>query len=291
MLYIQGLISVLIGIALGILVPDQAVRLKPLGDGFVKLIKMMIAPIIFCTVVHGIASVGDLRRLGRIGSKTLVYFEVVSTVALVVGLAVVNLLQPGKGITPPGESFRTNETAVQATSQQILQSESISTTEFLLDIIPKSYMGAFVEGDLLQVLLVSVLTATALTAMGEKAFPLIALVEQIGAVFFQIMQLCVKVAPIGALGAMAFTVGAYGVGALGQLLAWMLAYYLAAVIFMGLVLGSICWYRGFSLFRLLVHIKDNILLVIGTSSSESAMPAPVAPNIVKMFCGRQQITD
>jgi aerobic C4-dicarboxylate transport protein len=241
--------------------------MKPLADGFIKLVKMIIAPIIFCTVVHGIASMHDLKKLGRIGGKALLYFEVVSTFALVVGLVVVNLLKPGVGfnIDPATLDPAVGQGYAQAAHAQ-------STTEFFLNMIPKSFFDAFATGDLLQVLLVSVLTAFAISALGERGRPILRAVEFGSEIFFGIMRIIVQVAPLAALGAMAFTVGSYGLGALSRLLQLMLGFYLTAGIFVVGVLGAIGLLAGFSIFRLLNYIKEEIFLVLGTSSSETALP-------------------
>lgn len=269
-LYIQVLIAVVLGIALGACFPEQGKALKPLGDGFIKLIKMMIAPVIFCTVVHGVASMGDLKKLGRIGGKALLYFELVSTVALLVGLLVVNVMKPGAG-------FHANVADLGATASAVAhqyadKAEGMSTADFLLGIIPGSFVGAFTGGDLLQVLFVALLTAFALAGMGEKGRPILTAIEHGGEVFFKIMGIVVKAAPLGALGAMAFTVGSYGIGSLGRLVSLMLGFYLASGFFVLVVLGGIARWCGFSILRYLRYIKEELLLVLGTSSSETALP-------------------
>ncbi len=266
-LYLQVLIAVFFGILIGHFFPEFGKSLKPLGDGFVKLVKMIIAPIIFCTVVHGIASMSDLKKLGRIGGKTLLYFEVVSTFALAIGLLVVNVLKPGVGfnIDPATLDPSIGQGYAQAAHGQ-------SFVEWVLNIIPASFFGAFATGDLLQVLLVSILTAFAISMMGKSGEPILHAVEMGAQIFFGIMRLIVKVAPLAALGAMGFTVGSYGLGALNRLLELMLGFYLCAGIFVILVLGTIGWLAGFSIFRLLNYIKEEILLVFGTSSSETALP-------------------
>lgn len=272
-LYIQVLIAVALGIAVGYFFPDQGKALKPLGDGFVKLIKMMIAPIIFCTVVHGVASIGDLKKLGRIGGKTLLYFEIVSTLALAIGLLVVNVLKPGAGfhVNPADLGAK----AAQTAHEFVDKAHALSTTDFLLNIIPSSFVGAFTSGDLLQVLFVALLTAFALTALGSRGAPVLQVIDRTSEVFFAIMQMVVKVAPIGAFGAMAFTIGSYGIGSLQKLLALILGFYVTAALFVILVLGGIARWCGFSIFRFLRYIKEELLLVLGTSSSESALPSMI----------------
>ncbi len=234
-LYIQVLIAVVLGVFVGAIRPSWAVQLKPLGDGFINLVKMMIAPIIFCTIVHGIASVGDLKRLGRVGVKSLIYFEVVSTIALVIGLLVVNLLQPGVGITPEGKTFHVDPQQTQVAQGYVEKSKSMNVSDFLLHIIPSTFLSPFVSGDLLQVLFVSVLIACALVGMGKRGAPLLYWIEQISQLFFSVMQIVVKAAPIGAFGAMGYAIGAHGIGTLKQLLALMAGFYLTAFC-------SSCWF-------------------------------------------------
>lgn len=274
-LYVQVLIAVALGIIVGKLFPGLGKSLKPLGDGFIALVKMMIAPIIFCTVVHGVASMGDLKKLGRVGGKTLLYFEIVSTLALVIGLLVVNTLKPGEGFTPHGVAFHA-ESAAAATSHDFAEkAKTLSTTEFLLNIIPKTFLGAFVSGDLLQVLLVSILVAFAIAGMGESGKPVLHAIDCGAQVFFRLMGIVVKAAPLGAFGAMAYTVGGFGLGALSKLLWLMAGFYLTSGLFVVVILGGIARFSGFSIFRLLVHIKDELLLVLGTSSSETALPGMI----------------
>src|SRR6185503_8829476 len=241
--------------------PDLCKALKPFGDGFIKLVKMMIAPIIFCTVVHGVASMSDMRKLGRVGVKSLVYFEVVSTLALVIGLIVVNVFKPGAGfdIDPTGLDPQIGQTYAQ-------KAHSMDLVSFFLNIIPNTLFDAFVTGDLLQVLLVSGLTAFAITFMGDRREPVLHVVDQASHIFFGIMRIVVRLAPLGALGAMAFTVGSYGLGALNRLMALMAGFYVTAALFIFVVLGLIAWATGFSIFRFLAYIKEELLLVLGTSS-------------------------
>jgi aerobic C4-dicarboxylate transport protein len=271
-LYLQVLAAVLLGVLVGYFFPGFGRSLRPLGDGFIKLVKMMIAPIIFCTVVHGIASMGDLKRIGRIGAKALFYFEIVSTFALIIGLVVVNVLKPGEGFTPAGQSFHADAVAVSAEQGFVEKAHTLSTTDFLLNIIPSSFLGAFVSGDLLQVLLVALFVAFAISLMGQRGAPLLHAIEYATQLFFGIMHIIVKAAPIGAFGAMGYTVGSYGIGALNRLLLLMAGFYITAGLFVIVVLGTIAWLCGFSIFRYLNYIKDELLLVLGTSSSEVALP-------------------
>ena len=287
-LYIQVIIAVALGVAIGYFFPPVGKSLKPLGDGFIKLVKMMIAPIIFCTVVHGIASVGDLRKLGRVGVKSLVYFEIVSTIALVIGLIVVNVLQPGVGITASGEVYHANVEGTVSSNSYGEKAKSLNEVDFLLNIIPSSFLGAFVSGELLQVLLVAILVAFAIATMGEQGRPLLAAIEQIGSLFFGVMNIVVKAAPIGAFGAMGYTVGAHGLGTLGSLLWLMAGFYITSGLFVAIVLGSIAWWCGFSIFRFLGYIRDELLLVLGTSSSETALPGLIK-KMERLGCSKSTV--
>lgn len=272
LLYVQVIFAVILGVIIGYFSPAYGKSLKPLGDGFIKLVKMMISPIIFCTVVHGIASVGDLRKLGRVGIKSLVYFELVSTLALVLGLIVVNVLRPGDGITPPGETYHATQEEMASSAKYSEKAKSLNEVEFVLNIIPSSFLGAFVSGELLQVLFVAMLVAFAICSMGERGRPLLVGIEQLGSMFFVVMGIVVKLAPVGALGAMGYTVGAHGLVALGRLAWLMVGFYLTSGLFVVFVLGGISAACGFSVFRFLAYIKDELLLVLGTSSSETALP-------------------
>ncbi|MCX6890814.1 MAG: dicarboxylate/amino acid:cation symporter [Verrucomicrobia bacterium] len=269
-LYLQVLAGVALGIVVGWAWPELGKSLKPLGDGFIKLIKMIIAPIIFCTVVHGIASMRDLKKLGRVGFKTLLYFEAVSTLALVIGLVVVNLLKPGAGFNIDASTLDPSISKAYAE-----KAHAMSLADFLLNIIPRTFLEAFVSGDLLQVLLISILAAFSIAAMGERGRVYLQVMEHLGGLFFGVMGIIVKAAPIGAFGAMGFTIGSYGLGALNKLLALMAGFYLTAGLFVIIVLGSIAWGSGFSIFRFLAYIKEEMLLVLGTSSSETALPGMI----------------
>jgi aerobic C4-dicarboxylate transport protein len=266
-LYVQVLIAVALGIIVGSLFPEFGKSLKPLGDGFIKLIKMMITPLIFCTVVHGIASMTDMRKLGRVGIKALLYFEVVSTLALLIGLIVVNVFQPGAGfnIDPKTLDPQIGQSYAQ-------KARSMDVVSFFLNIIPNTLLDAFVTGDLLQALLVSVLTAFAIVSLGQRGQPVLRVIESASQLLFGIMGIVVKAAPLGAFGAMSFTIGSYGLDALNRLGILMGAFYMTAVLFVVIVLGSIAAASGFSIFRFIVFIKEELLLVLGTSSSETALP-------------------
>ncbi len=287
-LYVQVLVAVALGSLVGLVRPEFGKSLKPLGDGFVKLVKMMIAPVIFCTVVHGIESMGDLKKLGRVGAKTLLYVEIVSTLALIIGLVVVNMMKPGVGFTPAGEVFHATGKAL-ATGQGFAEkAHALNLTEFLFKIIPDTFLGAFVSGDLLQVLFVAILVAFAISAMGERGKPILHVIDAGSQMFFAVIGLVVKAAPIGAFGAMAFTVGSYGVVTL-QKLAWlMVGFYLTAGIFVVVVLGSIAWVSGFSIFRFIAYLKEELLLVLGTSSSEPALPALIE-KMQRLGCSRATV--
>jgi len=266
-LYIQVLAGVVLGILVGYFWPATGVKMKLLGDGFIKLIKMLIAPIIFCTVVHGLASLGDLKRLGRLGAKTLLYFEVVSTIALVLGLFFVNFLHPGSGFNIDPKTLDPS-----LTKGYVEKAHTLSVVDFLLNIIPNTLVGAFVTGDLLQVLLISVLAGFGILAMGDRRPQMLGVIDDFSRILFAILAIVVRLAPVGAFGAMAFTIGSYGLGALQRLMALMGSFYLAALVFVVVILGTIARLSGFSIFRFLIYIKDELLLVLGTSSSETALP-------------------
>lgn len=266
-LYIQVLIAIVLGVLIGYFFPDTGKALKPLGDAFIALIKMMIAPVIFCTVVHGIASMGDLKRVGRVGVKTLVYFELVSTLALGIGLIVGEIIQPGAGFNIDASTIDPKAVATYVT-----QAKQEGIVHHLMAIIPDSYFGALARGDLLQVLLVSILTGFAIAYLGSVGEKISHAVDSAAKVFFGIIRIVVRVAPIGAFGAMAFTVGAYGIGSLLNLIALIGTFYLTSILFVLLVLGSIARLSGFSILRFIAYIKDELLIVLGTSSSETVLP-------------------
>ena len=266
-LYVQVLLAVVLGIVAGWLFPDLGKAAKPLGDGFIKLIKMIIAPIIFCTVVHGVASIGDLKKLGRVGGKALLYFEIVSTFALILGLCVVNWAQPGTGFNIDPSSLDS-----KITDDYAQKAQAHTLAGFLLNIIPGAFFEPFVSGDLLQTLLVALLVAIALPRLGETGKAILRAIDAASRVFFAVMEIVVKLAPLGAFGAMAFTVGSYGLGSLRHLGMLMLEVYFTSALFVIVVLGAIAWRCGFSIFRFLFYIKDELALVLGTSSSETALP-------------------
>lgn len=267
-LYVQVIIAIVLGIIIGHIWPTMGVDLKPLGDGFIKLIKMIIGPIIFCTVVSGIASMHDVRQVGRVGGKALLYFEIVSTIALLIGIIAAHVMKPGSGFNVDVKSLDTAAIAGYVGAAQ--HGEGI--IGFIMHVIPMTFFDAFTKGEILPVLFVSVLFGVGLVMVGEKARPLAGLVHQASEVFFKIVAIISRVAPIGALGAIAFTIGKYGIGSLLPLLKLVATFYVTALIFITCVLGSIAAYTGFSIFKLLKYIKSELLIVLGTSSSESALP-------------------
>jgi aerobic C4-dicarboxylate transport protein len=266
-LYVQVLVAIIGGVLLGWWNPELGTQLKPLGDAFIKLIKMLIGPIIFTTVVAGIAGMSDMKKVGRVGVKALLYFEIVTTLALVIGLVVVNWVQPGAGINADPATLDAKSVA-----QYTSAATHTNTVDWLLHIIPDTFVGAFTGNDLLPVLLVALLTAFALARLGERGRPVLDLLHQLSQVFFGIVGFVTKVAPIAAFGAMAFTVGKYGLGSLLSLGKLMLCVYATCLLFIFVVLGLIARAHGFSLWRLLVFIKEELLIVLGTSSSESVLP-------------------
>ena len=269
-LYLQVLLAIGLGVALGHFYPETGAAMKPLGDGFIKLIKMLIAPIIFCTVVLGIAGMEDMKKVGKTGGLALLYFEVVSTIALIIGLVVVNVVRPGAGMNADPASLDASEVAqyAQAGKEQ-------SITAFLLNIIPDAAVGAFTRGDILQVLLFAVLFGFALHAVGREG-ALFRMIEQASAVLFRIVAMIMRLAPIGAFGAMAFTIGKYGVDSLAPLARLMACFYATCLIFILLVLGAIARLHGFSILKFIRYIKEELFIVLGTSSSESVLPRMIA---------------
>ena len=266
-LYIQVLIAIALGVLLGYEAPETAKSMKWLGDAFIALIKMMIAPVIFCTIVHGIASMGDLKKVGRVGLKALIYFEAVSTLALLTGVIVGEIVKPGAGFGADPKTL--DPTAVAGYASAAAKDSPIA---HILAIIPKSFFDALAGGDLLQVLLIAILTGVVITGLGDDAAPVSRVIDTMGKIFFRIIGLVVKLAPVGAFGAMAFTIGEYGVAKLGNLVGLVATFYLTSLLFVVVVLGAIAWFCGFSILRFIVYIKDELLIVLGTSSSESVLP-------------------
>jgi aerobic C4-dicarboxylate transport protein len=266
-LYFQVLVGIAIGIAVGSLYPDTGVQMKPLGDGFIKFIKMMIAPIIFVTVVIGIAKMGDLREVGRVGLKSIVYFEVASTIAMVIGLIVVNVFHPGAGMHVNVKTLDTHAIASYTSTAQ-----HATTVDFLMNIIPTTVFDAFAKGEILQVLLFAIMFGVSLTFFGEKVKPLIDTLDMISDGLFGVISIIMKLAPIGAFGAIAFTIGKYGIGSLKQLSFLMLCMYTTCIVFITCVLGAIAKLNGFNIFKFLRYIREEIFIVLGTSTSESVLP-------------------
>jgi len=267
-LYAQVILAILIGALLGHFEPAFASKLKPLGEGFIRLIKMLIAPLVFSTIVVGIASMGDLKKVGRVGAKTLLYFEVVTSFALLIGLVVVRTVEPGSGMNVDASALDTRElNSILAGGQKVK-----TTTEFLLNIIPENVVEAFAKGEMLQVLLFAVLFGSAASAMGENARPVIKILDEISHILFKVVGMIMKVAPVGAFGAMAFTVGKYGIGALANLGLLMACFYVTSLLFVFVVLGGIARLVNVNIWSFLRYIKEELLLVLGTSSSESALP-------------------
>jgi aerobic C4-dicarboxylate transport protein len=265
-LYFRVVAGILLGVLLGVVAPATAGRMEPLGTGFIKLIRMMIGPIIFFTVVVGIASIGDMRKLGRVGLKALLYFEVVTSMALLIGLLVVNVIQPGAGMNV--DASKLDATAIQSYA---VQGHSLKTVDFIMNIIPRTFIGAFAEGDILQVLLLAILVGLAMAALGQGK-SLVAGCDKIAHLMFGVIGLIMQAAPIGAFGAMAYTVGHYGLKTLIPLAKLMVCVYTTSILFVFVVLGTIALTQGFSIWKFIKYIKEELLIVLGTSSSESVLP-------------------
>ena len=270
-LYVQVLIAVTLGILLGHFYPGVGESMKPLGDGFIKLIKMIIAPIIFCTVVSGIAGMENMKTVGKTGGYALLYFEIVSTVSLVLGLIIVNWIAPGTGMNIDASTIDTN--SIKAYTDP---SKMQGTVDFLMNIIPNTVVDAFAKGEILQVLMIAIIFGFALHKLGAKGRLVFDLIDKISHVFFGIVSMIMKLAPIGAFGAMAFTIGKYGLGSLFSLGKLMGTFYLTCLIFVFVVLGAISFFHGFSIWKFVKYIKEELLIVLGTSSSESVLPRMLA---------------
>jgi aerobic C4-dicarboxylate transport protein len=270
-LYVQVLIAILLGVLIGYFDPKLGVQLKPLGDAFIALIRMMIAPVIFCTIVHGIASMGDLKKVGRVGIKTLFYFETVSTIALIIGLVIALVFRPGAGFNIDPATLDP-----KAVASYVTRAKEDGIVAHLMAIIPNSFVGALATGDLLQVLLVAILSGFAISFMGQVGATVARGIDVAAHVFFGVIRIVVRVAPIGAFGAMAFTVGSQGIQALVKLGELILTFYFTSAVFVIVVLGIIARLAGFSIFRFIAYIKDELLIVLGTSSSETVLPHMIA---------------
>jgi aerobic C4-dicarboxylate transport protein len=279
-LYIQVLFAIACGILLGVFYPQLGVDMKPLGDGFIKLIKMIIAPVIFCTVVAGIAGMQDMKKIGRVGGKALLYFEIVSTIALVIGLIVANTLRPGDGFNADPAKIDTKSIA-----EFTIKAKAQTTTDFVMNIIPNTFVDAFAKGDILQVLLIAILFGFALSMLGERGRPVTKAIDDLAHVIFGVVGIVMKFAPIGAFGAMAFTIGKFGLASLLPLMKLMGSFYLTCLVFIIVVLGTIARFTGFSIFRFIAYIKEELLIVLGTSSSESALPS-LMNKLEKLGCAK-----
>jgi aerobic C4-dicarboxylate transport protein len=270
-LYFQVIVAIAFGVLLGALYPQAGAMMKPLGDGFIKLIKMLIAPIIFCTVVTGIAGVDGMKKVGKTGGLALIYFEIMSTVALLLGLAVVNVVRPGNGMNVDARTLDAGSVAAYAGPGKLQ-----SATDFLLNVIPTTVVDAFAKGDILQVLLFALLFGFALQRLGARGAPMLRLVDGLSQVLFSIVAAIMRLAPLGAFGAMAFTIGRYGFGSLVSLGALMASFYVTCLLFIFGALGIVARLHGFRIWRFVAYIRDELFIVLGTSSSESVLPRMIA---------------
>src|SRR5277367_6384407 len=282
-LWVQVLLAMIAAVALGYWRPERAVAMKPLGDAFIRLITMIITLIIFCTVVTGIAGMGNLKKVGRVGGMALLYFEVVSTLALLIGLLVGNVVKPGSG-------FNVNVATLdaKAVADYAGQAKTQNVTDFLMHIIPTTVVDAFAKGDILEVVFIALLFGFALSAVGTRAKPLIDLVNSFTQVVFEVTRLLMKLAPVGAFGAMAYTVGKFGLASLGPLAKLIGTFWLTSMLFVVIVLGTIAWTASFSIFRFLAYIKEEVLLVLAVSSSEVAIPTLMA-KLEKLGCSKSLV--
>ena len=282
-LWVQVVFAIVLAVAFGYLRPAWGVAMKPLGDAFIRLITMIITVIIFCTVVSGIAGMQDMKKVGRVGGKAILYFEIVSTIALLVGLVVGNVVRPGSG-------FNVNPATLdpRAVAEYAGQAKAQSVTDFLMHIIPTTIVDAFAKGDILQVVFVSILFGFALSAMGPRCKPLLDLLDSLTRAVFGVVNIVMRFAPIGAFGAMAFTIGKYGISSLGPLLKLILTYYVTSILFVLIVLGTIAWIAGFNIVKFLLYIKEEILLVLATSSSETALPT-LMEKLENLGCSRSLV--
>ena len=281
-LYFQVLVAITLGVALGYFNPPLAEKMKPLGDGFIKLIRMMIGPIIFCTVVTGIAGMGDMKKVGRVGIKALLYFEVVTTAALIIGLVIVTIVQPGAGINADPSTLDAKSVAQYTTS-----SEHLTAVDFFLNIIPDQMANAFARGEILQILLVAIMFGLAL-ATYEKGKPMLDAFHYVSHILFKMLGFIMYVAPLGAFGAMAFTIGKFGIRTLQQLASLMVCFYATAILFVFIVLGSIARLYGFRIYKLLKYLKEELLIVLGTSTSEAALPSLMV-KLEKLGCAKSVV--
>jgi aerobic C4-dicarboxylate transport protein len=282
-LWVQVTVGIGLAVLLGYLKPVSGIAMKPLGDAFIRLITMIITVMIFCTVVTGIAGMQDLRKVGRVGGKALLYFEIVSTLALVIGLFVGNVVHPGSGFNVDASTLDT-----RAVSDYAGQAKTQTVTDFLMHIIPTTLVDAFAKGDILEVVLVSLLFGFAMQAAGEHARPMVIMLESLTKVVFRMVNIVMRFAPIGAFGAMAFTIGKYGLASLGPLLRLIASFWITSILFVIIVFGAVAWMAGFSLVKFLLCIKEEILLVLATSSSETAIPT-LMEKLEELGCSRSLV--
>ncbi len=282
-LYLQVIIAVTVGALLGHFYPALGQQMKPLGDGFIKLVKMLIAPIVFSTVVTGIAKMGDLKKVGRVGLKGIIYFEILTTIALFIGLVVGKLLQPGAGMNVNVATLDT-----KAIASYTAPSAHLTTVDFIMNVIPKDVADAFAKGDILQVLFFSILFGVALASLKGAGEPVLHFVDGLSNILFKIVGIVMRVAPLGAFGAMAFTIGKYGIHSLVSLAKLIGTFYTTSILFVFLVLGAVMWWSGLNIFKFLKYIKEEILIVLGTSSSESALPL-MMNKMEKLGCSKSVV--
>jgi aerobic C4-dicarboxylate transport protein len=282
-LYVQVIVAIMIGVALGHFSPDLAIDMKPLGDAFIKLIKMVIGPIIFCTVVTGIAGMEDMKKVGRVGGKALLYFEIVSSFALVLGLIATHVLKPGVGFNVDPATLDGKAVASYAA-----KAHGQSTVDFFMHIIPNTITDAFAQGEILQILLIAMLFGSVLATLGPRGKVVTDLIDSLSSVLFGVVRIVTKLAPIGAFGAMAFTIGKYGIGSLLPMLKLVGTFYLTSIVFVLVVLGTIARMVGFSIVRFVAYIKEELLIVLGTSSSEAALPQLML-KLEKLGCSRSVV--
>ncbi|HWV73904.1 MAG TPA: dicarboxylate/amino acid:cation symporter [Pseudosphingobacterium sp.] len=280
-LYFQVVVAIFIGILIGHFFPSVGVSLKPLGDGFIKLVKMIIAPLIFCTVVLGIAGMQNVKKVGKVGLTAIIYFEIMTTIALLLGLLIVNVIQPGTGMNIDPKSL--DSSSVENYIVQSKHQEGLK--DFLLNIIPDNVIGALAQGDLLQVLFFAILLGFGLSKVGKAAEPVMTVMESFLKGIFAVIKIIMRAAPIGALGAMGFTIGKYGLSSLSKLGMLMICFYLTCLIFIFLVVGAVLYFNGFSVWKILKYIKEELLIVLGTSSSESALPG-IMQKLEKAGCSK-----
>lgn len=279
-LHFQVLAAIIIGIVFGHIYPESGAAMRPLGDAFIKLIKMIIGPIIFCTIVSGIAGMDDMKKVGRVGAKALIYFEAVTTVALFAGLAVVELTKPGAGMNVNVSALDAKAISAYATA-----AKSQNSVDFFMNIIPSTVTDAFAKGEILQILLFSIMFGAALSVMGSKGKALAGIITEFTTALFKIVDMIMKVAPIGVFGAMAFTIGRYGLASLGPLGKLLGIFYITCIVFVLVVMGPIAKWAGFSIFKFVAYIKDELLIVLGTSSSESVLPRMMV-KMEKLGCSK-----